>query len=151
MKDCARALLAPPLVDVIEHTRQPFFQPIYDLASSRVVCGRVALLGDAAFVARPHVGAGVTKAALDALCLADAIAGAGDDLRGALAHYDRERRQLGDWFVARGRQMGASIKLRPNGARAPSPREAADRSEMVMREYIAVAADIERLTGSIVR
>ena len=45
---------------------QPFFQPIFDLESPRTVFGRVALLGDAAFVARPHVGAGVTKAALDA-------------------------------------------------------------------------------------
>jgi 2-polyprenyl-6-methoxyphenol hydroxylase and related FAD-dependent oxidoreductases len=40
-----------------------------------MVFGRVALLGDAAFVARPHVGAGVTKAALDAASLADATAG----------------------------------------------------------------------------
>jgi len=32
--------------------------------------GRVALSGDAACVARPHVGMGVTKAAEDALCLA---------------------------------------------------------------------------------
>jgi 2-polyprenyl-6-methoxyphenol hydroxylase-like FAD-dependent oxidoreductase len=32
--------------------------------------GRVALLGDAACVARPHAGMGVTKAALDALSLA---------------------------------------------------------------------------------
>jgi len=36
--------------------------------------GRVALVGDAGlFVARPHVGTGVTKAALDAQALADAL------------------------------------------------------------------------------
>src|SRR3984957_14996918 len=35
--------------------------------------GRVALLGDAAFLARPHVAAGVTKAAEDALALATAL------------------------------------------------------------------------------
>jgi 2-polyprenyl-6-methoxyphenol hydroxylase-like FAD-dependent oxidoreductase len=34
---------------------------------------RAAILGDAAFVARPHVGMGVTKAALDAESLADAL------------------------------------------------------------------------------
>lgn len=40
--------------------------------------GRAVILGDAAFVARPHVGMGVTKAALDAECLADAIMQTGD-------------------------------------------------------------------------
>ena len=54
---------------------QPFFQPIFDLESPQTVFGRVALLGDAAFVARPHVGAGVTKAALDAASLAEAVHG----------------------------------------------------------------------------
>jgi 2-polyprenyl-6-methoxyphenol hydroxylase-like FAD-dependent oxidoreductase len=147
MKACARALLAPPIAAVIEHTRQPFFQPIYDLASPQLAFGRVALLGDAAFVARPHVGAGVTKAALDALALAEAIADAGDDLDAALLRYDREQRRLGDWMVARGRQMGASIRTRPQGEAAPSQRQRDDRCRSVMGDYIAAASDIEALTA----
>ena len=43
-----------------------FFQAIFDMESPSVASGRVVLLGDAAFVARPHVGMGTTKAALDA-------------------------------------------------------------------------------------
>ena len=35
--------------------------------------GRVALVGDAAFVVRPHVGGGVVKAAQDAAALAAAL------------------------------------------------------------------------------
>ena len=77
LRQFARAELSPPLFDVVDRTEQPFFQSIHDLASPRVVFGRVAMLGDAAFVARPHVGAGVTKAALDALCLVEAISAAG--------------------------------------------------------------------------
>ena len=76
IKKTAHALLARPIADIIAHCEQPFFQPIYDLASPQLVFGRVALLGDAAFVARPHVGAGVTKAGQDAVCLADAIVAA---------------------------------------------------------------------------
>jgi 2-polyprenyl-6-methoxyphenol hydroxylase-like FAD-dependent oxidoreductase len=64
--------------------------------------GRVALSGDAACVARPHVGMGVTKAAEDALALAR-------HADGPLAAYSNERvpaslrahlraRQLGDWM-----------------------------------------------------
>ncbi len=147
MKADARALLAPPIADVIESAEQPFFQPIYDLASPRVAVGRVVLLGDAAFVARPHVGAGVTKAALDAICLAEAIADSGDDLARALARYDRERRRLGDWIVARGRGMGALIKKRPEGESAPPLEELDRRARSFMHDYVAVASDIERLTA----
>ncbi|MFZ3307809.1 MAG: FAD-dependent monooxygenase, partial [Xanthobacteraceae bacterium] len=76
VKADAERLIAPQIFAILERTT-PFFQPIYDLASPRMVFGRVALAGDAAFVARPHAGAGTTKAALDAACLADSIAEAG--------------------------------------------------------------------------
>ena len=72
IKATARRLVAPQVAEIFARTRQPFFQPIFDLESPRTVFGRVALIGDAAFVARPHVGAGVTKAALDAASLAQA-------------------------------------------------------------------------------
>src|SRR6185437_13998817 len=83
----ARALLPAQFIALTEATSAPFFQPIFDLESPRVVAGRVALLGDAGFVARPHVGAGVTKAALNATCLADALAAAPADIGAALAAY----------------------------------------------------------------
>ena len=44
---------------------QPFFQPIFDLCSPRLTFGHTVLLGNAAFVARPHCGMGVTKAVGD--------------------------------------------------------------------------------------
>ena len=72
----ARDALPPQFVALTEATPAPFFQPIFDLDSPRVVAGRVALLGDAGFVARPHVGAGVTKAALNAAWLTDSASAA---------------------------------------------------------------------------
>jgi 2-polyprenyl-6-methoxyphenol hydroxylase-like FAD-dependent oxidoreductase len=148
MRADARALLASPMADVFEHARQPFFQPIYDLASPQLAIGRVALLGDAAFVARPHVGAGVTKAALDAMRLADAIRAAGDDLAAALAEYDRRQRQLGDWCVARGRQMGIRIRTRRPGEPAPTREELDGRAAQSIQDYRDTTDDIERLTAS---
>ncbi|MGA7788132.1 MAG: FAD-dependent monooxygenase, partial [Xanthobacteraceae bacterium] len=65
VKADAKRLIAPQIAAILERTT-PFFQPIYDVASPRMAFGRVALAGDAAFVARPHAGAGTTKAALDA-------------------------------------------------------------------------------------
>src|SRR4029077_9252333 len=72
LKSIARSTLAPRLAEVVERT-QPFFQAIYDVETPRIAAGRVVLLGDAAYVARPHVGLGVTKAALDAASLARSL------------------------------------------------------------------------------
>jgi hypothetical protein len=88
----------------------------------------------------------VIKAALDALRMAEAISDTGGDLTASLARYDRERRMLGEWLVARGRRMGALIKSRPEGEPAPTKGELDRRAETIMRDYIAVAADIENLT-----
>ena len=73
LREASRALLAPQLDEVVRLTPQPFLQPIYDVETPRMAVGRVAILGDAAFLARPHVAAGVTKAAEDAMALADAL------------------------------------------------------------------------------
>jgi len=134
VKADARALLPPVVADVFVRG-QPFFQAIFDLSSPRLVFGRVALLGDAAFVARPHVGAGVTKAALDAACLADASA-AMPDLDAALAYYDRERRRFGDWIVARSRDLGACIGLGATTERELTP-------AYVMGEYATLPNDVK--------
>jgi 2-polyprenyl-6-methoxyphenol hydroxylase-like FAD-dependent oxidoreductase len=56
------------------------------------VRGRVALLGDAAHAMTPHLGQGAGQAIEDAVVLGAACAGAPDDLAGALAAYDRQRR-----------------------------------------------------------
>jgi 2-polyprenyl-6-methoxyphenol hydroxylase-like FAD-dependent oxidoreductase len=114
IKATARALVAPQIAEIFARSA-PFFQPIFDLESSQMSFGRVALLGDAAFVARPHVGAGVTKAALDAAALADAILAHGDDLVAALARYQRAQMRFGRGLVALAREEGAYIaaQLKP--------------------------------------
>ena len=73
MRAAAERLLAPQFRAIVRLIDEPLLQPIYDLASPQLAFGRVALIGDAAFVARPHVGAGVSKAADDAASLAKAL------------------------------------------------------------------------------
>jgi 2-polyprenyl-6-methoxyphenol hydroxylase-like FAD-dependent oxidoreductase len=117
IKAAAHALVAPQIAEIFART-QPFFQPIFDLESPQIVFGRVALLGDAAFVARPHAGAGVTKAGLDAASLADALAQEGIDA--GLARYQREQGPFGRGLVALGRDEGAylSAQLKPRAQRS---------------------------------
>lgn len=143
----AHELLAPQIAAVVERTGQLFFQAIFDLESPRLALGRVVLLGDAAFVARPHVGAGVTKAALDAECLARELRAADGDLDGALARYDRERRLFGTRIVARARRLGAYIEaqLKPPAARTEAERQPPP--EYLMREVGTVTLDIRALTA----
>ena len=122
IKEDARALIAPQIAEIFVRTR-PFFQPIFDLESPQIVFDRVALLGDAAFVARPHVGAGTTKAAIDAASLTDAIADG--DLETGLARYQRVQQPFGTEMVALGRQHGAYLGawLKPEGERSTVERE----------------------------
>jgi 2-polyprenyl-6-methoxyphenol hydroxylase-like FAD-dependent oxidoreductase len=128
----ADAFLPPQLATLLHRSPQPILQAIYDLESPRMAFGRVALVGDAAFVARPHVGTGVTKAALDAHGLADALAQS-TDFDAAMARYDRERRAFGTWLVARGRYLGRHLMA---GARSHEGNQPSDwrPAKILMRE-----------------
>jgi 2-polyprenyl-6-methoxyphenol hydroxylase-like FAD-dependent oxidoreductase len=135
LKASAEDLFSPSIARIVARADQPLFQAVFDLESPRIVFGRVVLLGDAAFVARPHVAAGVTKAALDAKCLADALGEPGVDLDQALAYYDRDRRDFGTELVAYGRHLGAYLEakvgrqMKQNGVRPDR------RPEIVLRDY----------------
>jgi 2-polyprenyl-6-methoxyphenol hydroxylase-like FAD-dependent oxidoreductase len=108
MREQAKGVISPPLLHVLDQIAAPFFTPIYDLLSPRFAFGRVALVGDAAVVARPHVGYGTTKAAGDALALARAIAAEGD-IPTALRAYEAARYGIGERCFYRGRQLGAWV------------------------------------------
>jgi 2-polyprenyl-6-methoxyphenol hydroxylase-like FAD-dependent oxidoreductase len=144
LKGDAHALLAPLIAELVERS-QPFFQAIFDVESPRLAVGRVCLLGDAAFVARPHVGMGVTKAALDALCLYRSIQIHPADLDAALARYERLRGEFGRRCVARARRLGAYIEARARPERAWSAEELDQRPERLMREVAASLSDIPEL------
>jgi 2-polyprenyl-6-methoxyphenol hydroxylase-like FAD-dependent oxidoreductase len=108
MRSDARALLAPQFAEMIEKTAQPFLQPIYDMTSEGIARGRICLLGDAAFVARPHVGMGVAKAMDDAMALAGALQALGPT-PAALQAYQAARLPAGRALVERGRRLGSDM------------------------------------------
>lgn len=146
VKADARALLAPSIADIFVRAERPIFQPIHDFASPRLVFGRIALLGDAAFVARPHVGAGVTKAALDAACLADALV-ANVTVETALESYGRGRQRAGAWAVSRSGEFGACVSGEVSRSGMSAAAQAA-RSERVFREYAALHHEVREWAKS---
>jgi len=109
MRADARRLLAPQLQEVVNLAPQPFLQTIYDFETPQMAFGRVAIVGDAAFVARPHVAAGVAKAAEDTMALADALA-VEPTVEAALKSFEAQRIGIGRRIVARGRALGAYIQ-----------------------------------------
>ena len=144
MRRDADTLLAPQFAEIVRLTQQPFFQPIYDVESPELVFGRVVLVGDAAFVARPHVGMGVTKAGGDAVALVDALRNS-DDLGEALRQYAAARAGFGTAVIARARHLGAYMQAQIKTA---AEREMAERyrtPEAVMRE----TATPENMWGAI--
>ena len=129
MRHAAHAGLAPQWAEVIDKTTQPFVQPIHDLLCERLAFGRIALIGDAAFVARPHVGMGVTKAGSDALALARAVAEHGATPAALLA-YETERLAPGRAVVERARRLGAYMQ----GSAMSAPLDAERDTLGVLRE-----------------
>ena len=111
MRADAERLLAPQFAEVVRLTKQPFLQAIVDLETPHLRLGRrVAILGDAAFVARPHVGMGVTKAAADTAALAAALETSPDDMDAALRSFESIRLPEGAAVVGRARDLGAYMQ-----------------------------------------
>jgi 2-polyprenyl-6-methoxyphenol hydroxylase-like FAD-dependent oxidoreductase len=109
MRAAAERLIAPKMRAIVRLMKEPILQPIYDLETPRMVFGRVAIMGDAAFVARPHVAAGVSKAAEDAAALASALA-ADNDVGTALRAFEAARLPVGRRIIQRARHLGAYLQ-----------------------------------------
>ena len=110
IRQAAEDRLPPSLAEPMTLARGLFFQTIVDLEVPQMVQGRVAMLGDAAFSARPHTGMGVVKATGDAVCLKDTIEAHPDALSRALAVYDEKRTRYGRSLVRFGRRLGTHIE-----------------------------------------
>ena len=108
MRAAAERLVAPQFRVIARLMDEPVLQPIYDLETPRMAFGRVAIIGDAAFVARPHVGAGVSKACEDVSALVNAVAS--DDIEPALLKFEAQRLPVGRRIIERARHLGAYLQ-----------------------------------------
>jgi 2,6-dihydroxypyridine 3-monooxygenase len=107
LRESAPALLAPAAAELVRRTAEPYIQPVLDIEVDRMAFGRVALVGDAGFAARPHAAAGTAKAAADGWALADALRNSGGDVPAGLKAWEPGQLQLGSRLLDRVRSMGA--------------------------------------------
>lgn len=105
-QEIANRMLCPQFLELWQATQLPFLQPILDLAVPRMVTGRVALVGDAAFIPRPHTAASTSKAAANAIALGTAVAAHPGDLDRALAEWEPDQLVLGRRLEAHGQMLG---------------------------------------------
>lgn len=105
LREDARGVLHDAVAEVVGKTLDPFLQVVYDVEPPRLAFGRVSLIGDAAFVARPHAAAGTAKACEDAWRLAGALAEE-DEVTCALARWESGGLKLGRDLVRRSREAG---------------------------------------------
>ena len=117
MRAAAHRVLAPQFAEAVDVVEQPLLQPIFDLQSKRIAFGRIAIIGDAAFVARPHVGGGVAKAAGDAEALVNALQ-ADADVPSALSQFEAARLPTGRQMIERARHLGAYLQAQQSSEEA---------------------------------
>ncbi|MBL4627003.1 MAG: FAD binding domain-containing protein [Roseicyclus sp.] len=111
MAETAALVLPDVFTHVLGKSDRPFFTPIYDHLSPVFARGRIGVSGDAACVARPHIGMGVTKAAQDALALAKHLSAA--PIPEALQAYSAERVPASRAAYERSRLLGRHMLQAP--------------------------------------
>ena len=110
--EIAENIFCPQFLELWRATERPFLQPILDLVVPRMVHGRVLLVGDAAFIPRPHTAASTAKAGANALALGRALQEFPDDLEAALKEWEPGQLALGRDLERSGRALGDRSQFR---------------------------------------
>ncbi len=106
MRSYADTVLAPPFQKLVRATPEPFVQAILDLGVPQMTFGRVALIGDAAFIPRPHTAASTAKAAANAISLTEALVNHDHNILAALKSWEPLQLAYGRHLMASGQQLG---------------------------------------------
>jgi 2-polyprenyl-6-methoxyphenol hydroxylase-like FAD-dependent oxidoreductase len=106
MRSYADRVLAPPFQKLVAATQEPFVQTILDLGVPQMAFDRIALIGDAAFIPRPHTAASTAKAAANAIALADALIDSNHDVAKALETWEGNQLALGMHLWKSGQDLG---------------------------------------------
>jgi 2-polyprenyl-6-methoxyphenol hydroxylase-like FAD-dependent oxidoreductase len=135
----AQRVLAPQFAQAIACARTHFFQPIMDIEPPRLAFERVVIVGDAAFVTRPHVAMGVPKGVGDVLELARSLDEC-ENFSQALQRFETTRLRVGRSIVARGRYLGEYMEAQGGTI---AEREAAERAREPLKVMLETAAPFD--------
>jgi 2,6-dihydroxypyridine 3-monooxygenase len=111
MRQDSISALPPVLSELVVKTEEPFIQAIFDSVIPAMAFGRVCIMGDAAFLARPHAAAGTAKAAEDAWQLGEVLTGSDSGVVAALKRWEERQLACGQQLVSRARDIGNSFQF----------------------------------------
>jgi 2-polyprenyl-6-methoxyphenol hydroxylase-like FAD-dependent oxidoreductase len=106
MRSYSDRVLVPPFQKLVAATKEPFVQAILDLGVPQMAFDRIALVGDAAFIPRPHTAASTSKAAANAIALVDALVEHHHNVPKALAAWEMDELVLGMRLWKSGQDLG---------------------------------------------
>lgn len=104
----AETRINPAFLELIRQTDEIFVQSILDLKVPKMLFKRVMLVGDAAFIPRPHTAGSTAKAAGNAVTLARVLANHSDIDEG-LRDWEQNQLRRGIMMSDRGIDMGNRI------------------------------------------
>jgi 2-polyprenyl-6-methoxyphenol hydroxylase-like FAD-dependent oxidoreductase len=125
------------MASLVAATDTLFLQPIFHGLAEPSVGSGLALVGDAAHLAVPHAGAGVTLAFEDAITLAEVIAGGHDNLVARLSAWAKRRRATVATRLGFAVHLGRSLQHRGKSWESWSP----ESFEQWWRSLLAEAPD----------
>lgn len=91
VRHVAREQLNDHFTTIVDATEELFVNAVFDYHASRLVFGRVVLIGDASCLIRPHIGAGTSKAVDDAIQLSQAVTGPDFQRDGSLESWEQQQ------------------------------------------------------------
>jgi 2-polyprenyl-6-methoxyphenol hydroxylase-like FAD-dependent oxidoreductase len=106
MSALAHEEVHPIFAELVAATPDAFVQTIVDVIVPQTVFGRVMLLGDAAFVVRPHTAGATAKAAHDAWVLGRSLARARQNVDAGLVAAERLQLDYGNDLTRYGIAFG---------------------------------------------
>jgi 2-polyprenyl-6-methoxyphenol hydroxylase-like FAD-dependent oxidoreductase len=106
MSALAHREVHPIFAALVAATPDAFVQTIVDVSVPRTVFGRVMLLGDAAFVVRPHTAGATAKAAHDAWVLGRSLARASQNVDAGLKAAESLQLDYGNELTRYGITLG---------------------------------------------
>ena len=111
LHELANRELPKILKDRVLQTENPFVQVIVDLLTPKMYQGRVAVLGDAASVVRPHTASGTAKAYREAIALANSLFFYKEDIDKALNHWNAQQVKKANDLAAYGKRLALKSGL----------------------------------------
>ena len=96
----------PPVSGIVALDRNAVSPAYPRPGGTPMVQGRVLLLGDAAFIPRPHTAASTAKAGANALALGRALREFPDEIDAALKEWETDQLALGRGLERSGRALG---------------------------------------------